>query len=73
MTVTASGLRQNVYQLLDRVLDRGEPLEVRRRGRILRILPSERGSKLARRRKRACIKGDPEALVHRDWSREWKP
>ena len=73
MTVTASGLRENVYKLLDRVLESGEPLEVKRRGKVLRVLPPDPVSKLARLGKRRCIKGDPEDLVHLDWLHEWKP
>lgn len=73
MTVTASELRENIYQLLDRVLQTGQPLEIERKGRKLRILPAEPVPRLARLPRRKCIKGDPEKLVHIDWSKEWKP
>jgi antitoxin (DNA-binding transcriptional repressor) of toxin-antitoxin stability system len=39
LTITASELRQNVYRLLDEVLRTGEPLEIDRAGRRLRIVP----------------------------------
>ena len=32
-------VRQNIYQLLDQVLDTGVPLEIERKGRKLRIVP----------------------------------
>jgi len=73
VTVTPSKLRQDIYQLLDRVIETGQPLEIERKGRKLRIVPAESVSRLARLRKRKCIKGDPEKLVSIDWSSEWKP
>lgn len=72
MVVTASKLRANVYRLLDEVLETGRPITVRRKGRMLRIAPElPAGSKLARLTPRPCIKGDPEDLVHIDWSTYW--
>lgn len=73
MSVTASQLRQNIYQLLDHVIETGQPLEIERKGRRLRILPENNGSRLDKLPKRKCIKGDPEKLVSIDWSGEWKP
>ena len=76
MKITASKLRENVYKILDQVLETGAPVEIERRGRKLRIVPGDippRG-KLARLERRPkVIVGDPEALVHLDWSGEWKP
>ncbi len=72
MSVTVSKLRQNIYQLLDQVIETGQPLEIERHGTKLRIVPSEPVSRLARLPKRKCIKGDPEKLVSIDWSSEWK-
>lgn len=73
MTVTPSQLRKNFYQLLDHVLETGQPLEIERKGRKLRIVSVEPVSRLARLPKRKCINGDPEKLVSIDWSGEWKP
>lgn len=73
MTVSSTKLRENVYALLDEVLETGTPLEVERKGRKLLILPQNPVSKLSRLRARPTIKGDPEDLVHLDWSGEWKP
>ena len=47
------------------------PIEIVRKGRILRIVPDKKPSKLARLKKRSCIVGDPESIVHIDWSKEW--
>jgi prevent-host-death family protein len=38
MKVTATALRADLYRLLDRVLDSGEPLEIVRHGRTLRLV-----------------------------------
>lgn len=73
MTVTASKLRENVYRILDTVLETGEAVEVVRKGRVLRIVADTPSSKLARLKKRDCIKGNPDDLVEIDWSKEWKP
>jgi antitoxin (DNA-binding transcriptional repressor) of toxin-antitoxin stability system len=69
--ITASRLRQDIYSLLDMVLQTGVPVEIVRKGRVLRIVPDQKPSKLARLKKRACIVGDPESIVHMDWSKEW--
>lgn len=73
MTVTVSGLRQNIYRLLDQVIETGHPLEVMRGGCLLKIVAEKPVSKLAMLRPHKCILGDPEELVHLDWSKEWKP
>lgn len=73
MSVTVSGLRQNIYRLLDRVIETGQPLEVKRGRRLLRIVADKPTSKVARLKSHKCLKVDPESLVHIDWSGEWKP
>lgn len=72
MAISASQLRQDVYRLLDEVLRTGEPLEIERKGHILRVVPDEPRSRLDRiRRHPDAIVGDPEDLVSIDWSSEW--
>jgi hypothetical protein len=71
MTVTASKLREDVYKILDSILETGEPVEVIRKGRKLRIVPESAPSRLARLKKRDCIRGNPEDLVEIDWSKDW--
>lgn len=78
MRVTISRLRENIYRLLDQVLTTGEPLEVERKGRLLRILPVEAepdtGGGLAALVPRPdAVCGDPEDLVDIEWSSEWRP
>jgi hypothetical protein len=77
MALTASKLRANVYRLLDEVLETGKPLEIERNGKVLTIAPKEgtkKGSKLDNLPQRpGAIIGDPDELIHMDWSSEWNP
>ena len=71
MKVTASELRQNVYSILDDTLETGVPVEILRKGRVLRIVPDQKPSKLARLKKRPCVVGDLDSIVHMNWLKEW--
>ncbi len=73
MKLTASSLRQNVYRILDEVLETGVAVEIERRGRLLRIVPVDSPSKLREIPERDYLIGDPEDIVHVDWSDEWRP
>jgi hypothetical protein len=71
--LTASRLRADVYRVLDRVIQTGIPAEIERRGKVLRIAPVEAVQRLKQLPLRpGFIKGDPEDLVHLDWSHEWR-
>ena len=71
MPISASKLRENIYNILDRALQTGVPVEVIRKGKILKIVPAKKPSKLSRLKKRDCLVGDPESIVHMDWLKEW--
>ena len=71
MKVTASQLRQNVYSILDETLETGVPVEIVRKGRVLRIVPDQKPSKFARLKKRSCVVGDLDSIVHMNWLKEW--
>jgi hypothetical protein len=71
MKVTASKLRENVYQLLDEVIATGTPLEVVRKGVVLRIEPEFVESKLSRLKKRGGFEGNSDDIAGMDWSSEW--
>lgn len=73
MAISSTKLRENIYQILDEVLKTGQPIEVRRKGRSLRIVPEQTVSRMANLRRRPTIIGNAEDLVHRDWSGEWNP
>ena len=70
MVVKPSRLRANLYRLLDHVLRTGEPIEIDRGGKKLLIVPKEKQAKLNNLLRRDVIVGDPEDLVHLDWSKE---
>ncbi len=73
MTLTASKLRQDIYRILDRVLETGVPVEVRRKGKILRIVADDPPSRMQRLKARPYLLDNPDSIVHLDWSGEWKP
>lgn len=73
MRLTASRLRQDIYRILDEVLETGVPVEIERRGKVLRIVPPEDCSKLDSLPRRDCLRADPEEIVHLDWSETWRP
>ena len=72
MIVTPSTLRQNIYRLLDQVIETGIPIEIKRKGIILKIIPSKKKDKLENLKERNIINCEPDELVHIDWSSEWK-
>jgi len=72
--VTATQLRKDVYRLLDKVVDSGEVIEVKRKGKLIRIEPADGAHKLESLKPHpGTIAGDPEELVHIDWSDQWRP
>lgn len=73
MPVTASQLRADVYNLLDHVLDTGEPLEVLRNGQILRITGRRRDWLDELPRRPDVIVGDPGALADEPSPADWQP
>src|SRR5438132_542292 len=58
MRITASKLRENVYRILDEVVETGVPVEVVRKGAVVRIVAEKPVSKLARLKKRKVFIGD---------------
>jgi hypothetical protein len=73
MKITASKLRENIYRILDEVVESGTPVEIKRKGKTLKIVCDDSPQKTARLIPRNIIKGNPKDLIHLDWSKEWKP
>lgn len=71
MKLSASKLKQNLYQVLDEVLEKGTPVEIERKGKILKIVPGKSDSKLMNLEPHDTIIGDPESIINIDWSKEW--
>jgi len=72
MRVTATKLRQNIYRILDKILQNGIPVEIERKGKILKIIPEKPVRKLDNLKSHQTIVGDPEDLVNGDWSSLWQ-
>jgi hypothetical protein len=72
--ITASHLRQNIYRILDEVIETGQPVEIERKGTVVRIETERRERSIfeALTPHPGSVVGDSEDLVHIDWSAEWK-
>lgn len=72
--MSPSRLRSDLYRVLDSVIDTGDPVEIRRRGRVLRIVVEPLPRKLDRLVARpGVIVGEPSELVDVNWAGHWKP
>jgi prevent-host-death family protein len=72
MAISVTKLRANLYAIVDRVIETGVPVEIERKGERVRLEPAKRKSKLQKLAKNPdTIVGDPEDIVHMDWSAEW--
>jgi hypothetical protein len=72
MSISATKLRQNLYNILDKVIDTGIPAEIERKGHILKIVPDNQKSKLERLENHDCLNCKPEEIIEIDWYKEWK-
>ncbi len=74
MPINLTQLRGNIYQWIDQLIETGEPIEVERKGVIIKIALADNS---ASQQKKKFVKhknvyiGNPEDLVHMDWSNEW--
>jgi hypothetical protein len=73
MRITASKLRENIYRILDDIVESGTPVEINRKGKTLKIVYEKSVKKTSRLVRRNIIQGRAEDLIHMDWSEEWKP
>ena len=69
-----SNIQKNILELLDKVVKTGVPMEIEREGKRLLISPAEKHRNLDYLEEHPdFIVGNPDDLVHIDWSAEWKP
>jgi len=73
MVVTPSKLRENLYNLLDSVIEKGELLEISRKGKLLRIVPEQRPSRLDKIVAKNITTASDDELINTSWESEWKP
>lgn len=68
---TASKLRENVYRILDKVIETGVPIEIERKGVTLKLSSEKKYSRISKIKKRDWIVGKSEDLLNLDWSDTW--
>ncbi|OAI49205.1 hypothetical protein AYO45_00460 [Gammaproteobacteria bacterium SCGC AG-212-F23] len=72
MSITVTELRTNLYKIVDQVIATGVPVEIERKGVKVKLIAEKKKNKLSNLIRRPdCIIGDPEDIVHMDWSEEW--
>lgn len=71
MNVTPSAFRNNLYNMLDQVIEGTEPLTIERNGHTLKVIREPQPGKLGRLVPHDCMNGNPEDLLNIDWSGEW--
>lgn len=72
--LSATALRSRIYGVLDEVLETGQPQEVVRKGRLLRIVPvTPKRLDLNLVVRRDVLNCTPDELVETSWEYEWKP
>ncbi len=72
--VSDLNIQNDIFQLLDKVIKTGVPVEIERKGKRLLISPAEKRRDLDSLEEHPeFIVGNPDDLVHIDWSAEWKP
>lgn len=73
MKLNATKLRANLYKVIDQVIQTGIPVEIERNGKKVRLVSMEARNKLDQLEPHPdVIVGNPENLVHMDWSSYWK-
>jgi hypothetical protein len=77
MRVTATEFRSQLYTVLDRVAETGEPVEIVRKGITFKLSVESSGPRLFSAAKLVphpgTIIGDPADLADLDWSEAWQP
>lgn len=67
--MTLTQLRQNLFQVVDQLLAKGETLSIERNGQTLLLVPQIKGSKLAKLQPRSLMnQGTLEELAEVDLS-----
>jgi len=74
--MNATQFRASLFTVIRRVLSTGEPVDIEWKGQHMQLASRESKSpsgKLARLRPHPeALRGDPDSIVHLDWSSEWQ-
>lgn len=77
MPVKLTHLRRNLYQIIDRLLETGESLEIERNGKRLILSPQlqPNSSSLWERleSRPGYMKDEADSFIHSEWIHEWNP
>lgn len=72
--MTATELRRNIYNILDEILETGQPKEIIRNGRKILLMPVEAPRRrLADLPRRDIFKGSINELIETSWEDAWQP
>ena len=61
--ISLTALRNNLFKIVDEVIETGNPVELERKGHRLKIIVEEKKSKLDNLKRHDCIVGNPDELI----------
>ena len=61
--ISLTALRNNLFKIVDQVIQTGNPVLLERKGQKLKIILEEKKSKLDNLKPHNCVTGDPDDLV----------
>lgn len=61
--ISLTALRNNLFQIVDKVIETGNPVELERKGHRLKIVMEAKKSKLENLKPHDCIVGNPDELI----------
>ncbi|OQY57617.1 MAG: hypothetical protein B6245_16120 [Desulfobacteraceae bacterium 4572_88] len=71
--LSENGFQSGMDLVFEKILETGMPLEIEYKGETFVISTVISPDKLANLRPHPdCLRGDPEDIVHMDWTKEWK-
>ncbi|MES2204269.1 MAG: type II toxin-antitoxin system Phd/YefM family antitoxin [Pseudomonadota bacterium] len=71
-SISLTELRGKLYQLIDQTIATGIPIEIERKGHLLKISLENAPSKMDRLIKRSeIIAHENDDLIHADWMKNW--
>jgi len=61
--ISLTALRSNLFKIVDKVIETGNPVELERKGHRLKIVIEGKKSKLENIKPHDCIVGNPDELI----------